>query len=269
MEVHGVAFVERVNLASGWYFYLHVTVMTMEMRCESQGRTSGWVRINSPSAASRVYPLTPDPVERTRLADEPYLASPQQPIVGITRVTYMVYPAATISLPGLSTSSSEPNEPGRCDTLVHRFCAKAWHDTYQRVDPKDRADVNTSVDVATAVEGVKNDAVLASVTFFDDDRVLELFGNENSRLARSPEGIDHDVIGQDVQLLLFLPLDICFSRKSNAVTDTMRSRRWPSRNTYRLMRRALRTLVAINLDVTWMAVRSKVRSPVAAAPRRS
>lgn len=35
------------------------------------------------------------------------------------------------------------------------------------------------------------------------------------------------------------------------------------------MRRALRTLVAMNLEVTWMAVRSKVRSPVAAWPRRS
>ena len=35
--------------------------------------TFGWVRINSPSAASRVYPLTPDPVDNTKLADEPYL----------------------------------------------------------------------------------------------------------------------------------------------------------------------------------------------------
>ena len=34
------------------------------------------------------------------------------------------------------------------------------------------------------------------------------------------------------------------------------------------MRRALLTLVAMNLDVTWMAVSSKARSPVASAPRR-
>jgi hypothetical protein len=38
---------------------------------------------------------------------------------------------------------------------------------------------------------------------------------------------------------------------------------------YKLMRRALRTLVAINLDVTWIALRSRVRSPVAAGPRRN
>ena len=184
----------------------------------------------------------------------------------------MVYPAATISLPGLSTSSSEPDEPGRCDTSAHRFWVKARDGTYQCVDSKDGPDVNTSVDVAATIEGVENDTVLASVTFFDDDRVLELFGNKNSRLARSPEGINHDVIGQDVQLLLFLPLNVGFSCKSNAETGAMRtqrSRRWLSRCTYRLMRRALRTLVAMNLDVTWMAVRSNVRSPVAAAPRRS
>lgn len=40
-------------------------------------------------------------------------------------------------------------------------------------------------------------------------------------------------------------------------------------NTNRLMSRARRTLVAMNLDVTWMAVSSSVRSPVASAPSRS
>lgn len=138
----------------------------------------------------------------------------------------MVYPAATISLPGLSTSSSEPDEPGRCDTLVHRFWVKARGGTYQCVDSKDGPDVNTSVDVAAAVEGVENDTILASVTLFNDDRVLELLGDKNSRLARCPEGIDHDVIRQDVQLLLFFPLNIGFSCKSNTEIGAMRTERY-------------------------------------------
>lgn len=101
---------------------------------------------------------------------------------------------------------------------------KAQDGTYQCIDSKDGPDVNTSIDVAAAVEGVKNDTVPTFVTLFDDDRVVQLFGNKNGRLARSPEGIDHDVIGQDVQLFLFLALDIGFSCKSNAGTDTMRTR---------------------------------------------
>lgn len=35
------------------------------------------------------------------------------------------------------------------------------------------------------------------------------------------------------------------------------------------MSRALRTFVAMNLHVVWIAVRRSVRSPVAAAPRRN
>jgi len=137
----------------------------------------------------------------------------------------MVYPAATISLPGLSTSSSEPDESGRCNSLAHRFWVRARDGAYQCVDAKDGPDVNTSIDVAATVKGVKNDTELASVTLFDDDRVIELFGNKNSRFARSTEGIDHDIVGQDVQLLLFLPLDIGFSCKPNAGTDAVRTRR--------------------------------------------
>lgn len=143
----------------------------------------------------------------------------------------MVYPAATISLPGLSTSSSEPDEPDRYRSLVHRLWARARDDAYHCIDTKDGPDVNASIDVAATVKGVENDTELASVTLFDDDRVLELFRNKNSRFARSTEGIDHDIVGQDVQLLLFLPLNIGFSCKPNAGTDavrTRRSRRWLS-----------------------------------------
>lgn len=137
----------------------------------------------------------------------------------------MVYPAATISLPGRSTSSIEPDEPGRCESLTHRSRMKAWDGTYQCVDSKDSPNVHTSIDVAATVEGIENDTVLAPVTFFDNDRVFEFFGNENGRLSRSPEGIDHDVIRQDIQLLLFFPLNISFSCESNARADAMRTER--------------------------------------------
>lgn len=76
--------------------------------------------MNSPRAASRVYPLTPLPVVRTRLAEDPYLNSKYTQMsldlvngfIRRSQKTHMVYPAATISLPGLSTSWIVPLESG-------------------------------------------------------------------------------------------------------------------------------------------------------------
>ena len=42
-------------------------------RHKALGLASGWVRINSPRAASSVYPFTPEPVDNTKFADDPYL----------------------------------------------------------------------------------------------------------------------------------------------------------------------------------------------------
>lgn len=122
------------------------------------GLTSGWVKINSPRAGSSVYPFTPDPVERTKLADDPY----------------MVYPAATISLPGRNTSSMVPVESGFC--FLHRTLSSCaligikWpHDL---VDAKDSADVYTGIDITAAVEGVEHDAIFAFVAALDENGVL-------------------------------------------------------------------------------------------------
>lgn len=73
-------------------------------------RTLGWVRMNSPSAVSSVYPFTPLPVESTRLQEDPYLNKFRIETLSIRLYykTYIVYPAATISLPGRSTSDISP-----------------------------------------------------------------------------------------------------------------------------------------------------------------
>lgn len=73
VEIYGVPFVERVNLASGGNFDLWNVSRVHTRRLQQNMLTSGWVRMNSPSAVSSVYPWTPEPVESTRLADDPYL----------------------------------------------------------------------------------------------------------------------------------------------------------------------------------------------------
>jgi hypothetical protein len=46
------------------------------------------------------------------------------------------------------------------------------------------------------------------VTGVDDDRVLVLFRDEDGALAGSAERVDHDVVRENVELLLVLALDV-------------------------------------------------------------
>lgn len=81
-------------------------------------------------------------------------------------------------------------------------------ETYAFVDTKDGTDVDTGVNVGRTVERVKHDAVATAVTGVDDDRVLVLFRDEDGALAGSAERVDHDVVREDVELLLVLALDV-------------------------------------------------------------
>lgn len=119
MKVHRVALIERVNLASWRYFYLCATVK-LEMQMSGP---STYIRVGENEFAQRcIQGVSVDAQSR----GEDKVGGRTIPIMVLVirfwyqaRVPYMVYPAATISLPGLSTSWIEPDEPGRCDTLGH------------------------------------------------------------------------------------------------------------------------------------------------------
>lgn len=66
---------------------------------------------------------------------------------------------------------------------------------YDVVDTKDCPNVDTGVDVAAAVQGIEDDAVLPSVAVFNDNGLLVLFRDEDCGLSGGPEAVDHDVVG--------------------------------------------------------------------------
>ena len=89
--------------------------------------------------------------------------------------------------------------------------------THDMVYAKDGADVHTGVDIAAAVEGVEDDAVLALVAFVDEDRLLVLLRDEHGRLARRAQRVDHDVVREHVELLLLLPLNVRLARHADPI----------------------------------------------------
>lgn len=89
--------------------------------------------------------------------------------------------------------------------------------SYDLVDSEDGADVDTCVDVAATVQGIEHDAVFALVALLHNNGVLQLFGNKDCGFARCAEGIHHDIIGQDIQLLLLFALDIGLTGQTDAV----------------------------------------------------
>jgi hypothetical protein len=80
--------------------------------------------------------------------------------------------------------------------------------TYDLVYPEDGPDVDTSVYIAATVQRIEDDAVFPLVLILDDDSFLVFFRDEHRGLSGGAEGVDHDVIGEDVKFLLFLALDI-------------------------------------------------------------
>ena len=76
------------------------------------------------------------------------------------------------------------------------------------VNTKDGSDVHTGIDIATAIERIKDDTVFPPVFLVNDDGFFEFFGNQDSSLSGGSERVDHDVVGEDVEFLLFFALNI-------------------------------------------------------------
>lgn len=63
------------------------------------------------------------------------------------------------------------------------------------VDTKNCSNVDTGVDVAAAVQGIEDDAILPPVTVLDDDSFLVLFRDEDCSFSGGSEAVDHDIVG--------------------------------------------------------------------------
>lgn len=130
---------------------------------------------------------------------------------------------------------------------------------FDQVDAKDGANVDTGVDVARAIQRVEHDAVLAlrGVEVIADpllsnkNSFFVLLGHKYRCFAGGPQGIDHNVVREHIQLLLVLALDIGVTSCAN--TDVRAWLEWTGflvqggAVTHRLIRLALRTMLSMNL----------------------
>ena len=87
--------------------------------------------------------------------------------------------------------------PGLEDVLLGARAAVG-----ELVDAEDGADAHTGVQVGGAVDGVAGDGVAGARGVLEVDDVLLLLGDEQGALARGAHGLDEEVIGDDVELLL-------------------------------------------------------------------
>lgn len=62
------------------------------------------------------------------------------------------------------------------------------------VDPKNRSNVDTCVDVAASIERIKDDTIFPPVLFFYNDSIFELFRDEIGCSARRAQRVDHDIV---------------------------------------------------------------------------
>ena len=85
------------------------------------------------------------------------------------------------------------------------------------IDAKDRSDVYTSVDVAATIQGIEDDAVLPPVAVFDENGLLVLLRDEDRGFSGGPETVDHDIVGQYIELLLFLSLNVRLPSHSDPI----------------------------------------------------
>lgn len=84
------------------------------------------------------------------------------------------------------------------------------------INPKNRPNVHTSIDVAAAVKWIKYNTVLALLPIVDNDRFIQLFRDQDGGLSGCAEGIDHNIVGEHIKLFLLFALHIRFTGETNA-----------------------------------------------------
>jgi len=149
-------------------------------------------------------------------------------------------------------------------------------ETYDFVDSKDGPDRDTTINVGASVEGIKDDTVLAPVLIFDENSVLVLLRDHDRHLVGRSKCIHKDLVRNDIQFFLVFALNVRGVGKAGPIRrgeqkerDEFNCNMAASQSlayrtrTYMLIKLALRTLEATNLQPSWMAVSSRVRSPEA------
>ncbi len=121
------------------------------------------------------------------------------------------------------------------------------------INSKNCADVYTSIDVAASIQWIENNTILSFVSVFDDDGLVEFFRHKYGGLAGRAKRVHHDIIRKYVELLLFFALYVRFASQTDPGSDFSDPRKdmiGVEQCADRLMRRALRTLVAMNLETS-------------------
>lgn len=81
-------------------------------------------------------------------------------------------------------------------------------------------DRDVAVNVTGSVERIEGDAELASLLLGDDDGLLLLFRNEDGANSRVDKGVDHHVIGHNVELLLVVAGTVHLTCKAIELSNT-------------------------------------------------
>lgn len=72
------------------------------------------------------------------------------------------------------------------------------------VDTENGTDRDTGVEVRRTVNGIASDGVVSVLGVAEEDDILLLFGNQQGALSRGAHGLNEEVIGDDIELLLFV-----------------------------------------------------------------
>lgn len=91
--------------------------------------------------------------------------------------------------------------------------------TYHFVNTKDGSDRDTAINVGGSIEGIKDDAVLALVLGLDHNGLLVFLGDHDSDLVGGSERVHKDLVGNNIQLLLLLALDVGRVGKTSPVRE--------------------------------------------------
>jgi hypothetical protein len=106
--------------------------------------------------------------------------------------------------------------------------------SHDLVYSKDCANVDTGINITASIERIKHDTILSLVSIFDDDSLVEFLRHKHGGLARCTQGIDHDIIRENVEFLLLFPLHICVAGQTNTSDPCVMSvmLRWAWKSEY-------------------------------------
>src|SRR5258708_5434686 len=98
-------------------------------------------------------------------------------------------------------------------------CCGWFPGAYDLVDTKDSTNVDTCIDVAATVQRIEDDTVFAAEALFDHDSLVQFFRDEDGRLPRGSKSIDHNIVREHIEFLLFFALNVCLASQAHSVRE--------------------------------------------------